>query len=149
MKRINIFSVKQVKEKSGIYELDSGKISCPRDVHELCRVVLDLNNEACEKFGIITLDSKNKIAGVHIISIGSLDAAIVHPREVMKAAILNNAASFICFHNHPSGDPTPSPEDILTTKRFVEVGELMGIECLDHVIVGDDRFVSLKELGSI
>lgn len=80
---------------------------------------------------------------------GSLNAAIVHPREVFRAAIKCSSASLICAHNHPSGDPTPSPEDIKLTKRLLEAGEIVGIEVLDHVVIGDGKFVSLKEQGFI
>ncbi|MNG18398.1 hypothetical protein D3C84_1024620 [compost metagenome] len=78
---------------------------------------------------------------------GSLNASIVHPREVFRAAIKRSSASIICVHNHPSGDPTPSPEDISLTARLVEAGSIIGIEVLDHVIIGDQRFISLKEQG--
>lgn len=143
----NIFSVKQVKEKGARYGLDSKVIRSPRDAHHIIETVLDLEHEAAEKFGILTLNTKNAIAGVHVLSVGSLNAAVVHPREVFKAAILNNAASIICFHNHPSGDPTPSQEDLSLTRRLVEVGAVMGIEVLDHVIIGEQRFISMKEQG--
>lgn len=147
MVRINVFSVKQVREKTGLYEFNSRKIHSPQDAYNVVKAVLQLQDEAQEKFGIITLNSKQDVAGVHVISMGSLNSAIVHPREVFKAALLNNAASFICFHNHPSGDPAPSAEDIGLTKRLMEVGEIIGIEVLDHIVVGEDRFLSLKELG--
>ncbi|SED10409.1 JAB domain-containing protein [Paenibacillus sp. GP183] len=146
MFKVNIYSIKQVKEKAGLYDLQSKVIRSPKDVHELVEKVLDLSNEASELFGIITLNTKNVIAGMHILSKGSLNSSLVHPREVFKAAILNNAASLICFHNHPSGDCSPSPEDIQLTGRLVEVGSVIGIEVLDHVIVGND-FCSLKEKG--
>src|SRR5207244_2397556 len=83
------------------------------------------------------------------VSVGSLDATIVHPREVFKPAILMNAAQILVAHNHPSGDPEPSPEDRLITNRLSQVGETLGIELLDHVIVGDQTFVSLKQRGQI
>lgn len=148
MKRINLYTVKQVKERSGLYDIDEAKITGPGSAAKIIQLVLDLNSEAVEKFGIITLNSKNMVAGIHILSIGTLNATIVHPREVFKAAMLNNAASIICFHNHPSGDPTPSPEDIQITERLVSAGEIMGIDVLDHVIVGDGgAYCSLKEGG--
>jgi DNA repair protein RadC len=80
---------------------------------------------------------------------GTLNASLVHPREVFRAAIKYSSASIICAHNHPSGDPAPSPEDISLTKRLVEAGQLVGIEVLDHLIIGDGRFVSLKEQGHL
>jgi DNA repair protein RadC len=94
----------------------------------------------------LCLNTKNKVAGAHIISQGSLSASIVHPREVFKAALLNNSASIILAHNHPSGDPEPSREDVETTKRLVEAGEILGIRVLDHVIIGE-QYLSMKEEG--
>ena len=145
---INIYTLKQFKEKGARYDLDNKVVRSPNDAYRIIEMVLDLEHEATEKFGILTLNTKNAIAGVHVLSIGSLNSAIVHPREVFKAAILNNAASLICFHNHPSGNPEPSQEDISLTRRLVEAGEILGIEVLDHIIIGDEgRFISLKEQG--
>jgi DNA repair protein RadC len=90
-----------------------------------------------EHFVVIMMDRKNRLIGIHTVSIGSLTASVVHPREVFKPAILSNAAALICGHNHPSGDPQPSSEDRALTERLVEAGKLLGIEILDHVIVGD------------
>jgi DNA repair protein RadC len=149
MRSINIFSLKQIKEKSVVYGLDSKMIRSPEDAYGIITEVLDLGSESVENFGIITLNTKNIVAGLHVLAKGTLNACLVHPREVFKAAILNNAASVVCFHNHPSGDPTPSPEDIKMTQRLMEVGEILGIEVLDHVIVGEGRFISLKEYGHI
>lgn len=81
------------------------------------------------------------------IFVGSLNASIVHPREVFKEAFRRSAASLICLHNHPSGDPSPSREDIEVTKRLCEAGKIIGIELLDHVIIGDRKYISLKEKG--
>lgn len=149
--RINFYSIVQVKEKGGLYEapegLDGFIIRSPEDGFKAACKVLELHEKSNEHFCIFTLNTKNKIVGVHTLFKGSLNASIVHPREVYQAALLNNAASIICFHNHPSGDPTPSREDIEVTKRLVEAGKIIGIEVLDHVIVGDERFVSLKEKG--
>lgn len=147
MLTINVFTVKQFKEKGARYDLESKFIRSPQDAYSIIQTVLDLEHEAVEKFGIVTLTTKNSVAGVHVISVGNLNSAIVHPREVFKAAILNNAASLVCFHNHPSGDPTPSQEDVTMTRRLIEAGELMGIELLDHIIIGESRYVSLKEQG--
>ena len=98
-----------------------------------------------EQFICLHLDARNQVNALEVVSVGSLNASLVHPREVFKAAILNNAASVILAHNHPSDDPTPSREDIELTRRMVQAGELMGIEILDHVIVGPERFLSMKE----
>ncbi len=101
-----------------------------------------------EHFVILLLDQKNQVIGVNTVSMGSLTASIVHPREVFKAAILSNAASLICGHNHPSGDPQPSKEDRTLTTRLVEAGKLLGIAVLDHIIIGGEgRFFSFADEG--
>ena len=93
------------------------------------------------------LDGKNRIIAMDLVSIGSLNQSIVHPREVFKTACLSNAAALILVHQHPSGDSSPSTEDIAITKRLKEAGEIMGIKVLDHVIVGDGEFISFVERG--
>lgn len=144
-KRINIVSVKLVKESSLLYKERS--IQSPEDGYNLIKHFLgDLDREA---FIVISLDTKNSPVSINICHIGSLNASIVHPREVMKAAILSNAASILVGHNHPSGISSPSREDIEVTTRLVEAGKIIGIELLDHIIVGDDNFVSLKEQGYV
>ncbi|MCM3630086.1 DNA repair protein RadC [Paenibacillus glycanilyticus] len=100
-----------------------------------------------EHFVCLFLNTKNHIIARETLSVGTLNASLVHPREVFRAAVKAGSASIICVHNHPSGDPMPSPEDIALTKRLVEAGELMGIEVLDHLVIGDGRFISLKEHG--
>ena len=101
-------------------------------------------NSDREKFGIICLNSHNTVIAFHLVSIGNLDSSIVHPREVFKFAILSSSASIILVHNHPSGFLDPSSEDIHLTRRLVEAGELMGIAVLDHLILNNTDFVSLK-----
>ncbi|WP_243386158.1 RadC family protein [Bacillus kexueae] len=100
-----------------------------------------------EHFVCIYLNTKNQVLQKRTVFIGSLNASIVHPREVFKSALKRSAASLICVHNHPSGDPTPSREDIEVTRRLAECGKLIGIEMLDHIIIGEHKFVSLKEKG--
>ncbi|KZZ86099.1 MULTISPECIES: DNA repair protein RadC [Bacillaceae] len=100
-----------------------------------------------EHFVCLYLNTKNHVIHKHTVFIGSLNASIVHPREVFKEAFRRSAASFICIHNHPSGDPSPSREDIEVTKRLSECGKMIGIELLDHLIIGDRKFISLKEKG--
>jgi DNA repair protein RadC len=147
-KRINIYSVKLIKEKSELYDLMDIVIRDPQVANDVIKKVLDINNSTVEKFGIITLTVKNKIAGIHIISIGNLNTSIVHPREVFQQAILNNANAVVLFHNHPSGDPTESIEDVETTKRLIEAGDILGIKVIDHIIVGEDnKYVSFKAKG--
>ncbi|MCD7032922.1 DNA repair protein RadC [Metabacillus sp. GX 13764] len=100
-----------------------------------------------EHFVCLYLNTKNQVIHKQTVFIGSLNASIVHPREVFKEALRRSAASFICMHNHPSGDPSPSKEDIEVTKRLSECGKVLGIELLDHLIIGDQKYVSLKEKG--
>lgn len=100
-----------------------------------------------EHFVCLYLNTKNQVILTETLSVGTLNATLVHPREVFRAAIKCSSSSLICLHNHPSGDPTPSPEDIALTRRLVEAGELVGIDVLDHLVIGDNRFISLKEQG--
>lgn len=146
MESINLYSLKLVREKEVLYASHQ-IIRSPQDIYLMLENILKLSECANEVFGIICLTTKNAVAGIHVISIGILNSAIVHPREVFKAAISNNAASIICFHCHPSGDPTESSEDIAMTRRLLDSGIILGIDVLDHIIVGDGRFVSLQEKG--
>lgn len=102
-----------------------------------------------EHFVCLYLNTKNQVLQRKTVFIGSLNASIVHPREVFKEAFRYSAASVICFHNHPSGDPSPSREDIAITQRLVECGQMLGIEVLDHIVIGDRKFISLKEKGYV
>ncbi|WP_411229241.1 RadC family protein [Niallia taxi] len=102
-----------------------------------------------EHFICLYLNTKNIVMHKQTIFIGSLNASIVHPREVYKEAIKRSAASVICLHNHPSGDPSPSREDVEVTRRLAESGKIIGIDLLDHIIIGENKFVSLKEKGYI
>lgn len=100
-----------------------------------------------EHFVCLFLNTKNHVIGRETLSVGTLNASLVHPREVFRAAIKCSSASIVCLHNHPSGDPAPSPEDVSLTKRLCEAGDLVGIDVLDHIVIGDGRFISLKEQG--
>lgn len=120
-------------------------IRSPQDAAAL--LMEDLRYLQKEHFVCLFLNTKNHVIGQETLSMGSLNASIVHPREVFRSAIKRSSASIVCAHNHPSGDPTPSPEDIALTRRLAEAGEIVGIEVLDHLVIGDRRFVSLKELG--
>ncbi len=102
-----------------------------------------------EHFVVIFLNTKNQVIHRQTVFIGSLNASIVHPREVFREAVKRAAASIICCHNHPSGDPSPSQEDIQVTKRLAECGKMIGIELLDHLVIGDHKFISLKEKGYV
>lgn len=145
-KRVDIVSIKMVKEKSIKYE--TRIISTPNDAQYLFRRFLEDSDR--EQLIVVSLDTKNQPTTINVASIGSLNSSIVHPREIFKSAILSNANSIIIAHNHPSGDVNPSKEDISITKRLKECGELIGINLIDHIIIGDNnRFISLKEKGII
>ena len=105
--------------------------------------------EQREHFAVMLLNTKNHILGLTDVSVGSLSASIVHPREVFRAALRYAAAAMILIHNHPSGDPSPSQEDISVTQRLVRAGKIMDVPVLDHIILGDGRFTSLKEKGML
>ncbi len=142
-KRINIVSIKMVKESSFLYQ--TRQILSPNDAYEMIKEQLEGLDR--EQFIIACLNTKNEPTNITVVSVGTLNKAIVHPREVFKTAILSNAASIMAFHNHPSGETTPSQQDIQLTNRLYEVGELLGIKLLDHLIIGDGTFTSLKEKG--
>jgi DNA repair protein RadC len=108
-----------------------------------------LADEPVEVFGILCLTTKRRLIGYHEVSRGQLDATLVHPREVFKVALLANAAAIVLAHNHPSGDPTPSDDDRQLTRRLVAAGEVLGVEVLDHIVVGDAEFVSLRHAGPL
>jgi DNA repair protein RadC len=112
-------------------------------------VMEDMRFLSQEHFVCLYLNTKNQVLHKQTIFIGSLNASIVHPREVYKEAFKRSAASIVAIHNHPSGDPTPSREDIEVTKRLVECGKIIGIELLDHLIIGEHKYVSLKEKGYV
>jgi DNA repair protein RadC len=103
--------------------------------------------EKREHFLAVLLDTKNRVLRTETISIGTLDSSLVHPREVYRVVVREGAACWIAVHNHPSGDPTPSPEDIAITKRLKDAGELLGVPLIDHLILGDGNYTSLRERG--
>jgi len=119
------------------------KIESPKDVFKLLKN--DLGDKKKEHFKILSLDSRNKLISIDDVSIGTINANLVHPREVFKTAIQHLAVSIVIVHNHPSGDPEPSEDDLEITKRITEVGKLIGINVLDHIIVTRTKFFSFKE----
>jgi DNA repair protein RadC len=124
-------------------------ITTPEAIYEVFK---DSAKLAQETFSIATLNAKNKIIGEHLITIGIVNSSLVHPRECFRPAILDGATSIILSHNHPSGDTTPSSEDIKITRQLISAGEILGIKVIDHVIIGDkdlsrDGFLSLRESG--
>ncbi|WP_458123832.1 RadC family protein [Paenibacillus sp. Z3-2] len=151
-----IGNAKAVQLKAGIElghriaksrRIQSTSIRTPRDAADI--LMEQLRYLQKEHFVCLFLNSKNHIIAQETLSMGSLNASIVHPREVFRAAIKCSSASIVCAHNHPSGDPTPSPEDIQITKRLIEAGAIVGIDVLDHIIIGDGTYVSLKEKGLV
>ncbi len=122
-------------------------VRTPKDIYELVRG--ELEYLMVERFVVVGLSIKNHVIIQHTVSVGSLNASLVHPRETFNILIRRSCASTILVHNHPSGDPIPSSEDISLTKKLVEVGQILDIPVLDHVIVGQGRYSSLKEKGII
>ena len=123
--------------------LEQPVIQTPKDVVSLIMPKIRFLKQ--EVFGLVLLDIKNKVIATPLISKGGLSSSIVHPREVFKIAIKRSSAATILFHNHPSGEPTPSQDDIKITKRLIKVGEIIGINVLDHIVIGDNKFISMKE----
>lgn len=122
-------------------------LSSAQRVYVFVRSELSLSDR--ERFLVLLLDNRNRVIGVDEAAVGTLSQALVHPREIFKAAILSNAASIICVHNHPSGDPDPSREDRKVTKRLEEAGKLLGIPLLDSVIIGVGRYHSANEQNEL
>jgi DNA repair protein RadC len=120
-------------------------VRCPEDAAGL--VMEDMKNLDREHFKVILLDSKNAVISVETISVGTVNASIVHPREALKPALEKSATSMILVHNHPTGNVSPSREDILITRRFEKCGRILGIDIVDHLIIGDDDYRSMKEGG--
>lgn len=142
-KRVNWIRIELVKEKSVLYSKRT--VSSPKDAVILVKDMLESSDK--EKLIVCSLNTKNEPTALEVVSIGTLNSSLVHPREVFKSSILNNANSIIVFHNHPSGEITPSNEDINITKRLQESGKILGIELIDHIIIGQDNYCSLKEKG--
>ena len=121
------------------------QLANPRAVAEF--LLPQYGNRPVEQFGVLLLDTKHRVLRVSVLSIGTLDASIVHPREVFREATSAGAATIVLFHNHPSGDPEPSDDDVRLTQRLMAAGVLMGIDVIDHVILADIRYYSFRENG--
>jgi len=143
-KACNILAALELNKRVSAYALKKRmKITSPNDV---CNIFMDeLKYDKKEKFIIVLLNTKSEIISKELISIGNLNSSIVHPREVYKYAIKKSAASVLFIHNHPSGNPDPSKNDKNITKRLTEVGEIIGINVVDHIIIGNNRYFSFKE----
>jgi DNA repair protein RadC len=123
------------------------QVTSPRTVAELLLPLY--GNRPVEQFGVVLLDTKHRVMRTTVVTVGTLDASIVHPREIFREAAAGGAAAIVVFHNHPSGDPEPSQEDLVLTHRLMAAGVLMGIDVLDHVILANTRYFSMKERGYI
>lgn len=142
-----ISAIELGKRIASVSKKNRASITSPKDVAELFMEEMRYYNK--EFFKILLLNTKNEIITVEDVSIGSINSTIVHPREVYINAIKKSASSIILIHNHPSGNPQPSKEDIKITERLVEAGEIIGIEVLDHIIIGDGIYISFKEKSII
>jgi DNA repair protein RadC len=148
--------VKAIQIKA-VLELSKRIATSDGSVHHIIKNANDVSNLMMEEmrylkkemFKVLLLDTKNKVIKIELVSVGSLNASIVHPREVYSEAMKCGCNSVIFVHNHPSGDPSPSHEDIETTKRLQSAGEILGIKVLDHIVLGDGKYISLKEKGII
>lgn len=140
-----VYETLTIKEEITNYISPNERYTSPQQIFETFKF---LNNETKEYFFTLHLDGKNRIICIDMVSVGSLNQSIVHPREVFKTALLSSAAAIILLHQHPSGDPTPSREDMEITRRLKEAGELLGIRVLDHIIIGE-TFMSFVERGML
>ena len=124
---------------------DPPSISCPQDVYRLLGP--EMSQLAQEQLRVLLLDTKNNVVGQRVVYQGNVSSAIVRPAEVLRPAVVEAVSAVIICHNHPSHDPTPSPEDAAITREIFQAAKLLGIELLDHVVIGGEKFVSLKERG--
>jgi DNA repair protein RadC len=139
-----VYETLTVKEDITNYLKAGTRYTAPMQVYETFSFLMQ---ETKEMFITLHLDGKNRIICMDLVSLGSLNQSLVHPREIFKTACLSNAAAILCIHQHPTGDPTPSSEDIAITRRLKEAGEIMGIKLLDHIIIGDGEYLSFVERG--
>ncbi|MDO8528619.1 MAG: DNA repair protein RadC [Nanoarchaeota archaeon] len=142
-KAMQILTIAEIQKRINQSKKPIKRISCAQDVFDIFHD--KLKDEKQENFYILMLNNKNYIIGEQLISRGILDSAIIHSREVFKPAIKNSASRIILVHNHPSGNPEPSSEDLEVTKQIVEAGELIGIKVLDHVIIGEGKWWSWEK----
>jgi len=140
------YSISLVKEATSQF-LGQSRYHSSEDVYRYFKDLL--TGQDREHFYAFCLDTKKAPIGLNHVAMGTLSTVLVHPREVFKCAILLNAACIIITHNHPSGDPTPSPEDRVLTTRIADAGQLLGIPLIDHVVIGDDRYYSFADHGTL
>ena len=143
---IDVMRCLLVKEREVTYAEEN--IDSPDRIYDLCKT-LGMDKAADEYIYVFCLNAKRDIVGIHEVSHGELCSAIVSPREIFKRALLNNSYGIVVAHNHPSGDPTPSDEDIKATERLKNAGDVLGIKLFDHIVVGDGRYESMMMLNYI
>ena len=124
---------------------DPPSITTPKDVHDLLGP--EMSRLAQEQLRVLLMDTKNNVVGQRVIYQGNVNSSMVRPAEVLRPAVIEAVPSIIVSHNHPSGDPTPSPEDVTCTRELSQAAKLLGVELLDHIVIGGKKFVSLKERG--
>lgn len=150
---IKRYRLELIQESAKLYDCERKGICSPKQAADAFEEVFGVTRLPEEQVSLFCLDSKNNVVAAHVVAQGSLNKAVIHPREVYKRALLSNAANIIICHNHPSGDCAPSKEDEYITQRLKEVGELIGIELLDHLIIGRNEegmtFCSLKKQGCL
>jgi DNA repair protein RadC len=138
------YKLQMVREESGIYECER-KADTSKQVNDILRVVCKIDKEPGEKFYVLCLSTRNEVIGIHLVSVGNVNTSVIHPREIFQRAIMSNATSIIIAHNHPSGDPEPSRDDIAITEELVKASKMMGIGLLDHVVIGESTYVSMGD----
>ena len=132
-------------EPVGLFAMDSSRVSSPADAANLLMSDMALLEQ--EHLRLVLLDTRNHVLATPNIYVGSLNTSVIRVGELFRHAIKENAAAMIVAHNHPSGDPSPSPEDVSVTRQIVSAGQLLDVEVLDHLVIGHGRYVSLKERG--
>ena len=140
---VNVYKIGlKIDKECEIYD---AKITSAEKATEIINVVFELNQEAVEKLGVITLTDDYKVAGLHVIAVGSKNCAYVEEKDMFVPAMLNNSELIILFHNHPSGNPRPSFQDVVLTEESVKFGDRYGIKVFDHIIVADDKYHSMRD----
>jgi DNA repair protein RadC len=156
---VRIAGIGRARAAQIVAALELGRRSLAHGAAERCRILTPreaaaylmprFGSRAAEQFGIVLLDSKHRVVRTAVLAVGGQNSSIVQPREVFREAAIGGAAAIVVFHTHPSGDPTPSPDDVELTRRLAAAGVLMGIDVVDHVVLGDGRYWSFKETGQL
>lgn len=145
MINIKTLELRVVREKSMMYDFESNRLNSPSEAYDMIEAVFHLSDLAEEKLVMLAVNTKHEVVGAFSVSHGDLSTSIMNPREILKRALLVNASGFFLAHNHPSGDLAPSSEDISATARLKEACKIMGVDFIDHLIVGNYQYLSLRE----